>query len=235
MFDSEVYEALVGLKASIDKQKMRIYDANGLFAETPISTGMAGHAKFHRFESVRRRGFFRQQRHVETAAFVGSDVKKSNAAMRIAVGQFHELTDEKLRFARQIGVTGIVMTKLDGTARGGVLVAAAEQFGLASKFSHVSTGGGASDPSAIGHHGHARQFSDFVNAIRAGNARGASAHCLAAIAWPWPRPKSAFSQFTTSVAVTPGRSTPSWVNLFSSASARKSSGVFPVFAWILLR
>ncbi len=33
----------------------------------------------------------------------------SNAAMRIAVGQFHELTDEKLRFARQIGVSGIQM------------------------------------------------------------------------------------------------------------------------------
>ena len=28
------------------------------------------------------------------------------------------------------GVTGLVMTKLDGTARGGVLVAAAERFGL---------------------------------------------------------------------------------------------------------
>jgi len=28
------------------------------------------------------------------------------------------------------GVTGLVMTKLDGTARGGVLVAAAEQYGL---------------------------------------------------------------------------------------------------------
>jgi fused signal recognition particle receptor len=27
-------------------------------------------------------------------------------------------------------VTGLVMTKLDGTARGGVLVAAAEKFGL---------------------------------------------------------------------------------------------------------
>jgi len=27
-------------------------------------------------------------------------------------------------------VTGLVMTKLDGTARGGVLVAAAEQYGL---------------------------------------------------------------------------------------------------------
>ena len=28
------------------------------------------------------------------------------------------------------GVTGLIMTKLDGTARGGVLVAAAEKFGL---------------------------------------------------------------------------------------------------------
>ena len=33
-------------------------------------------------------------------------------------------------FKQVAGVTGLVMTKLDGTARGGVLVAAAEQFGL---------------------------------------------------------------------------------------------------------
>ena len=33
-------------------------------------------------------------------------------------------------FKKVAGVTGIIMTKLDGTARGGVLVAAAEQFGL---------------------------------------------------------------------------------------------------------
>lgn len=33
-------------------------------------------------------------------------------------------------FGRVAGVTGLVMTKLDGTARGGVLVAAAERFGL---------------------------------------------------------------------------------------------------------
>ena len=33
-------------------------------------------------------------------------------------------------FKEMAGVTGLVMTKLDGTARGGVLVAAAEQFGL---------------------------------------------------------------------------------------------------------
>ena len=29
-----------------------------------------------------------------------------------------------------------------------------------------STGGGASDPAAIGHHGHAMQFRDFVEAVR---------------------------------------------------------------------
>ena len=28
---------------SIEKQKLRIYDANGFFAETPVSTGMKGH------------------------------------------------------------------------------------------------------------------------------------------------------------------------------------------------
>lgn len=33
-------------------------------------------------------------------------------------------------FKELAGVTGLIMTKLDGTARGGVLVAAAEQFGL---------------------------------------------------------------------------------------------------------
>ncbi len=33
-------------------------------------------------------------------------------------------------FRELAGITGLVMTKLDGTARGGVLVAAAEQFGL---------------------------------------------------------------------------------------------------------
>jgi fused signal recognition particle receptor len=33
-------------------------------------------------------------------------------------------------FREVAGVTGLVMTKLDGSARGGVLVAAAEKFGL---------------------------------------------------------------------------------------------------------
>ena len=33
-------------------------------------------------------------------------------------------------FHRTAGVTGLVMTKLDGTARGGVLVAAADTYGL---------------------------------------------------------------------------------------------------------
>ena len=33
-------------------------------------------------------------------------------------------------FRDSAGVTGLIMTKLDGTARGGILVAAAEKFGL---------------------------------------------------------------------------------------------------------
>ena len=33
-------------------------------------------------------------------------------------------------FRESAGVTGLIMTKLDGTARGGMLVAAAEKFGL---------------------------------------------------------------------------------------------------------
>lgn len=49
---SEVAEKETGAKpqgpliiaVSIDKQKVRVYDANGLFAESPVSTGMKGHA-----------------------------------------------------------------------------------------------------------------------------------------------------------------------------------------------
>jgi fused signal recognition particle receptor len=39
-----------------------------------------------------------------------------------------------------IGVTGLAMTKLDGTARGGVLVAIAERFGLPIHFIGVGEG-----------------------------------------------------------------------------------------------
>lgn len=46
-------------------------------------------------------------------------------------------------FARIAGVTGLVMTKLDGTARGGILVAIAETFGLPIHF--IGVGEGAED------------------------------------------------------------------------------------------
>jgi predicted dehydrogenase len=39
-----------------------------------------------------------------------------------------------------------------------------------------STGGGASDPTAIGHHGHARQFHDVVEAIRKGRPAAIDGH-----------------------------------------------------------
>lgn len=43
-------------------------------------------------------------------------------------------------FCRTAGVTGLVMTKLDGTARGGILVAIAEKFGLPVHFIGIGEG-----------------------------------------------------------------------------------------------
>ena len=43
-------------------------------------------------------------------------------------------------FAKTAGVTGLVMTKLDGTARGGILVAVAARFGLPVHFIGVGEG-----------------------------------------------------------------------------------------------
>ncbi|HEX4768025.1 MAG TPA: signal recognition particle-docking protein FtsY [Lichenihabitans sp.] len=43
-------------------------------------------------------------------------------------------------FAKVAGVTGLVMTKLDGTARGGILVAIAERFGLPVHYIGVGEG-----------------------------------------------------------------------------------------------
>src|SRR6202047_674242 len=45
-------------------------------------------------------------------------------------------------FGRVAGVTGLVMTKLDGTARGGILVAIAEKFQLPVHFIGVGEGVG---------------------------------------------------------------------------------------------
>ena len=43
-------------------------------------------------------------------------------------------------FRKTAGVTGLVMTKLDGTARGGILVALAAKFGLPVHFIGVGEG-----------------------------------------------------------------------------------------------
>jgi fused signal recognition particle receptor len=43
-------------------------------------------------------------------------------------------------FGKIAGVTGLIMTKLDGTARGGILVAIAEKFGLPVHFIGVGEG-----------------------------------------------------------------------------------------------
>ena len=59
-------------------------------------------------------------------------------------------------FGKRAGVTGLVMTKLDGTARGGILVAIARRFGLPVHFIGVGEGVDNLEPFAAG---------DFARAI----------------------------------------------------------------------
>jgi fused signal recognition particle receptor len=59
-------------------------------------------------------------------------------------------------FGKRAGVTGLVMTKLDGTARGGILVAIARKFGLPVHF--IGVGEGVDDLQAFA-------ASDFARAI----------------------------------------------------------------------
>ncbi|WP_108461706.1 signal recognition particle-docking protein FtsY [Devosia naphthalenivorans] len=59
-------------------------------------------------------------------------------------------------FGQRAGVTGLVMTKLDGTARGGILVAIARKFGLPVHF--IGVGEGVNDLEAF-------TASDFAQAI----------------------------------------------------------------------
>jgi fused signal recognition particle receptor len=59
-------------------------------------------------------------------------------------------------FGQRAGVTGLVMTKLDGTARGGILVAIAKKFGLPVHFIGVGEGVGDLEPF---------EASDFAKAI----------------------------------------------------------------------
>ncbi len=59
-------------------------------------------------------------------------------------------------FGKTAGVTGLVMTKLDGTARGGILVAIAERFKLPIHF--IGVGEGVDDLEPF-------EAADFANAI----------------------------------------------------------------------
>ena len=65
--------------------------------------------------------------------------------IRVAVGQFHDLTDERLRFAAQIGATGLQMNNptLPGEVRWEerdvrALVEKVESYGLNSRPSKTS-------------------------------------------------------------------------------------------------
>ena len=51
-------------------------------------------------------------------------------------------------FGKRAGVTGLVMTKLDGTARGGILVAIAKTYGLPVHFIGVGEGVDSLEPFA---------------------------------------------------------------------------------------
>src|SRR5579863_8509520 len=62
-------------------------------------------------------------------------------------------------FGRKAGVTGLVMTKLDGTARGGILVAIADKFALPLHFIGVGEGVDDLEPFA------ARDFADAIAGI----------------------------------------------------------------------
>ncbi len=62
-------------------------------------------------------------------------------------------------FGRAAGVTGLVMTKLDGTARGGILVAIAEKFGLPVHFIGLGEGVDDLEPFA------ARDFAEAIAGV----------------------------------------------------------------------
>jgi fused signal recognition particle receptor len=64
-------------------------------------------------------------------------------------------------FQKAAGVTGLVMTKLDGTARGGILVALAARFGLPVHFIGVGEGVEDLEPFA------ARDFAHAIAGIEA--------------------------------------------------------------------
>ena len=59
---------------------------------------------------------------------LGRSADETLLVLDATVGR-NALEQEKM-FGRTAYVSGVVMTKLDGTARGGVLVAAAERYGL---------------------------------------------------------------------------------------------------------
>jgi fused signal recognition particle receptor len=68
-------------------------------------------------------------------------------------------------FGRTVGVTGLVMTKLDGTARGGILVAIADKFGLPVHFIGVGEGIADLEPFA------ARDFAEAIAGVEESGAR----------------------------------------------------------------
>ena len=84
------------------------------------------------------------------------------AASRVAIGQNAVAQAEE--FNRNLGVTGLAITKLDGTARGGVVIAIAAKLGIPIRF--IGVGEQIDDFGVF-------RAEDFVTALlRTGNGAG---------------------------------------------------------------
>ena len=83
-------------------------------------------------------------------------------------------------FQKTAGVTGLVMTKLDGTARGGILVALAAKFGLPVHF--IGVGEGVEDLEPFAARDFARAIAGLRMAERDVFASGTAAHLVRRLA-----------------------------------------------------
>ena len=69
------------------------------------------------------------------------DPKAPHAVLLVLDATIGQSAQQQVEIFRDlIGVTGLVMTKLDGTAKGGVLVALAERYGMPVPFIGIGEG-----------------------------------------------------------------------------------------------
>ena len=73
-------------------------------------------------------------------AVIGPNGSGKSTLIQAILDVFPRTSGKVEIFGRRAGVTGLVMTKLDGTARGGILVAIAKKYGLPVHFIGVGEG-----------------------------------------------------------------------------------------------